>query len=94
MWQLLAIRRHVSQYTVPVPTYTETSMQVIGTVQIFTLTWQLVHQLLQVSLGVAKFAEDLLGAVGCLDKGLVVGEGQLLSLSLKDRDTTLLHFGR
>jgi len=40
-----------------------------------TRTWELVYQLLEVHLGVAKLAEDLLRAVGGLDEGLVVGEG-------------------
>jgi hypothetical protein len=40
-------------------------------------------QLLEVRLCVAKLAEYLFGAGGGLDKGLVVGESQLLSLSLQ-----------
>ncbi len=40
-------------------------------------------QLLEVRLCVAKLAEDLLGAGGGLDKCLVVGERQLLGLSLQ-----------
>jgi hypothetical protein len=39
-------------------------------------------QLLKVRLCVAKLAEDLFGAGGGLDKCLVVGERQLLRLSL------------
>jgi hypothetical protein len=40
-------------------------------------------QLLEVRLCVAKLAEDLFGAGGGLDKCLVVGERQLLRLSLQ-----------
>ena len=56
----------------------------------FVTTWELVHQLLQVRLRVAKLAEDLLGTVGGLDEGLVVGEGQLLGLSLNKIVTQII----